>query len=146
MALFNKEMSIELARLVDEHKNDLFPEKGRAQSHQVSVKAWQAITDHISAQFPKSSVTVKQVKELGEESSSASLETPKFREKVSRPPSRASNLEDLQRSVLEIELENAKKISQILLRIPSILDKIGPTYEGVEESFIVESEKLFRNL
>ncbi|KAI3418450.1 hypothetical protein GPALN_009776 [Globodera pallida] len=183
MALFNKEMSIELARLVDEHKNDLFPEKGRAQSHQVSVKAWQAITDHISAQFPKSSVTVKQQfsfgrsynrtgggspersdspaqetvinlmlnafgqsfqkvpggvasdlfgesetsskrpREFGEESSSASLETPKFREKVSRPPSRASNLEDLQRSVLEIELENAQKISQILLRIPSILDK-----------------------
>ncbi|KAI3413158.1 hypothetical protein GPALN_010660 [Globodera pallida] len=52
------------------------------------------------------------------------FQTPKFREKVSRPPSRASNLEDLQRSVLEIELENAKKISQILLRIPSILDKV----------------------
>ncbi|KAI3421139.1 hypothetical protein GPALN_014767 [Globodera pallida] len=221
MVLFNKEMSIELARLVDEHNNDLFPEKGRAQSHQVSVKAWQAITDHISGQFPKSSVTVKQVKErveymkkmtadsisaekrsynrtgggspersdspaqetvknlmlnafgqsfqkvpggvasdlfgesetsskrpreFGEESSSASLETPKFREKVSRPPSRASNLEDLQRSVLEIELENAQKISQILLRIPSILDKSGPIYQEVEDNFIVESEKFFRNL
>lgn len=58
MSLFNKKMAADLAKLVEENQDELYPAKGTPNSRDVSNNAWARIADQMNAVY-RSNLTVK---------------------------------------------------------------------------------------